>query len=391
MRLTVSTAALAALLIAVAGAAVAQPTQTQPEGTTVIPSAPADIPASASGGTTTVLPDPQPDDTNAQRAKSQPLNNAPFWRGVHDSGNVAGTVNNLQLGERGVLIQPITTYPGTRTTTAGEAWRQLRNWWIIPLGGLIVLFVVLAVALYYWIKGPIGGHGRHTGRFIERFTPLERVAHWTTAITFVILGVSGAVISFGKFFLLPIIGGQLFGWLTWFLKTTHNFVGPVFAVSMVVMFLIYLPGNWPTRDDWTWLKRVGGMLGGEHPPSHRFNAGEKIVFWGGMAALGVVVVVSGFAFDKIIPGLDLTRPQMQVVHIVHAIAAMFIIAMFIGHAYMGTIGVTGSFQAMKTGYVDEGWAEEHHRLWLDDIAAGKIPAQRSAPRPGRSGHEQPAA
>jgi formate dehydrogenase subunit gamma len=82
---------------------------------------------------------------------------------------------------------------------------------------------------------------------------------------------------------------------------------------------------------------------------------------------------------------------MQVVHIVHAIAAMFIIAMFIGHAYMGTIGVTGSWPAMKTGYVDEGWAEEHHRLWLDDIAAGKIPAQRSAPRPGRPGHEQPAA
>jgi formate dehydrogenase subunit gamma len=46
---------------------------------------------------------------------------------------------------------------------------------------------------------------------------------------------------------------------------------------------------------------------------------------------------------------------------------------------------------MRTGYVDEGWAEEHHRLWLDDIAAGKIPAQRSAPRPGRPGHEQPAA
>jgi formate dehydrogenase subunit gamma len=391
MRLTVSTAALAALLVAFAGAAAAQQTPAQPQGQTVIPSAPADMPASAPGSATTVPPEPQPNDTNAQRAKSQPLNNAPFWRGVHDSGRIAGTVNNLQLGERGVLIQPITTYPGTRSTTAGEAWRQLRNWWIIPLGGIIILFVVAAVALYYWIKGPIGGHGRHTGRFIERFTYLERVAHWSTAITFTILALSGAVISFGKFFLLPIIGGQLFGWLTWLLKTTHNFVGPLFAVSMVVMFFIYLPSNWPTRDDWAWLKRAGGMLGGEHPPSHRFNAGEKIVFWGGMAALGVAVVVSGFAFDKIIPVLDLTRPQMQVVHIVHAIAAMFIIAMFIGHAYMGTIGVSGSFQAMKTGYVDEGWAEEHHRLWLDDIAAGKIPAQRSAPRSGHPGHEQPAA
>ena len=50
---------------------------------------------------------------------------------------------------------------------------------------------------------------------IERFTHFERAVHWTTAITFVILAVSGAVMSFGKFFLLPIMGGQLFGWLTW--------------------------------------------------------------------------------------------------------------------------------------------------------------------------------
>ena len=290
----------------------------------------------------------------------------------------------------GVLVQEFTQYPGTKLTTAGEAWRQIRNWWIIPIGGVIILFVVLAVALYYKWKGPIGGHGRHTGRLIERFTYLERTLHWTTAITFVILAVSGAVMSFGKFFLLPIMGGQLFGWMTWALKTLHNFVGPLFAVSMIIMFFVYLPSNWPTRADLAWLKRAGGMLGGEHPPSHRFNAGEKIVFWGGMLVLGAVVVASGFALDKIVPGLDLTRPQMQMAHIFHAVASLLMIAMFIGHAYMGTIGVSGSYQAMKTGYVDEGWAEEHHPLWRDDIVAGKIPAQRTVPPPPRSG-EQPAA
>jgi formate dehydrogenase subunit gamma len=400
MRLMMVTkAALAAAIVAVASGVAAQQgtagvprTTTAPEASQTAPAAPAQSQIAPSDGvppgTTTGVPEPQPGDTNAQRARSQPLNNAPFWRGVHDSGRAPGTVNNRQLGEPGVLIQPITAYPGTQTTTAGEAWRQIRNWWIIPIGGAIVLFIVLAVALYYWIKGPIGGHGRHTGRVIERFTYLERVTHWSTAIAFTILAVSGVVISFGKFFLLPIIGGQLFGWLTWSLKTLHNFVGPLFAVSMIVMFFIYLPSNWPTRADWAWLKRAGGMLGGEHPPSHRFNAGEKIVFWGGMVVLGVVVVVSGFAFNKIVPGLELTRPEMQVVHIFHAVASMLMIAMFIGHAYMGTIGVSGSYQAMKTGYVDEGWAEEHHALWHDDIAAGKIPAQRSVP-PRRG--EQPAA
>ena len=381
MRSIFRSVALALALIGFGGVAAAQGGATRDDP---VPS------AVAPGASAATLAEPQPNETNAQRAKTQPGNNAPFWRGVRNSGTAPGSVNNMQAGEKGVLVQEFTQYPGTKLTTAGEAWRQIRNWWIIPIGGLIILFVVLAVALYYKIKGPIGGHGRHTGRLIERFTYFERTLHWTTAITFVVLAVSGAVMSFGKFFLLPIMGGQLFGWLTYVLKTLHNFVGPLFAVSMIVMFFVYLPSNWPTRADWAWLKRAGGMLGGEHPPSHRFNAGEKIVFWGGMLALGAVVVASGFALDKILPGLDLTRPQMQVVHIFHAVASLLMIAMFIGHAYMGTIGVSGSYQAMKTGYVDEGWAEEHHPLWRDDIVAGKIPAQRSGPRSARSG-EQPAA
>jgi len=79
---------------------------------------------------------------------------------------------------------------------------------------------------------------------------------------------------------------------------------------------------------------------------------------------------------------------MQLAHIIHSVAALLIIAMFLAHIYMGTIGMRGAYRAMKTGYVDEGWAREHHRLWYDDIAAGKIPAQRTVPGHGR---EQPAA
>jgi formate dehydrogenase subunit gamma len=414
MRLTAMLqTALAALLVASAGAAGAQsgtagvpratlPTEVQssaaaqPQPPVQIQIAPTDgappivlPPGSSATITTTVLPEPQPTDTNAQRAKSQPLNNAPFWRGVHDSGRAPGTVNNRQLGEPGVLIQPITSYPGTLMTTAGEAWRQIRNWWIVPFGGALVLIVIVALALFYWAKGPIGGHEPETGRVIERFTYFERAAHWVNAIAFCILAVSGIVMAFGKFFLLPILGGLLFGWLTWLLKTMHNFVGPLFAVSLVIVFLAFVRSNWPTGADWQWVKRGGGMFGsGGEPPSHRFNAGEKLVFWVGMGVLGLIVVVSGFALDKVVPGLELTRSGMQVAHIVHAIAAVLIIAVFLGHIYMGTIGMRGSYRAMKTGYVDETWAREHHRLWYDDIAAGKIPAQRTVPGPGR---EQPAA
>jgi formate dehydrogenase subunit gamma len=34
---------------------------------------------------------------------------------------------------------------------------------------------------------------------------------------------------------------------------------------------------------------------------------------------------------------------------------------------------------MRTGYVDEAWAREHHQYWAEDIRAGKIPVQRSQP------------
>ncbi len=64
---------------------------------------------------------------------------------------------------------------------------------------------------------------------------------------------------------------------------------------------------------------------------------------------------------------------------VHAVAAVLMMTVLMGHIYMGTVGVKGAYGAMRTGYVDEGWAKEHHELWYNDIKAGKIPAQRSTP------------
>ena len=96
------------------------------------------------------------------------------------------------------------------------------------------------------------------------------------------LAVSGLVMAFGKFFLLPVLGGAIFGGLTYALKTLHNFAGPVFAVSLAAVFFTFLRHNWPQRGDLDWLLKGGGMFGrsrGHEPPSHRFNAGEKLVFW----------------------------------------------------------------------------------------------------------------
>jgi len=325
--------------------------------------------------------------TNGERMKVQPGNNAPMWRQVGSGVTGYSSLPLSEAPEAGNLIQRFVQYPGSRFTNAGEAWRQVRNDWIIPYGAALLFVVLLALAIFYFARGPIGLHGKETGRRIERFTPFERAAHWSNAIAFVTLAVSGIVMAFGKFFLLPVLGGALFGWLAYALKNVHNFVGPLFVITTLFMIFTFIRDNFPKKVDWDWIKSAGGLFGGREAPSHRFNAGEKLVFWGGVLFLGTIVIGSGLFLDKLLPGFVYTRGEMQVAHMIHAVATLLMMAMIMGHIYIGTLGMKGAYKAMRTGYVDETWAREHHELWYDDIAAGKIPAQRTAD--GRSAPARP--
>ena len=384
-RSSVSTHIQSGLLTAclMLGAVLSVSAQTQPA--TAAPaaeSAKAAAPGVQSANIFSIAPDANSDpkyadQNNGERGKVQPGNNAPMWRQVGAGVTGYSSLPASQAPEAGNLIQPFVQYPGSKLTTAGEAWRQVRNNWIIPYGGSLLLIAALAIALFYYGKGTMTLHGAETGRKIERFTPLERSAHWTNAIAFVLLAVSGVVMAFGKFFIQPIIGNALFGWLTYVLKNVHNFAGPLFAVSLIIVFVTFLKDNFPSKEDITWLLKGGGLLSGQEVPSHRFNAGEKVVFWFGVLGLGLIVVASGLVLDKLIPGLIYERSTMQIANMIHGVATILMMAMFMGHIYMGTIGMQGAYSAMRNGYVDETWAKEHHELWYNDIKAGKIPAHRS--------------
>ena len=116
------------------------------------------------------------------------------------------------------------------------------------------------------------------------------------------------------------------------------------------------------------------MAKGKHIPSGKFNGGEKVWFWGGVVVLSVIVIWSGLIL--LFPNFDQTRSVMQEAWIWHACAALLYIAISFGHIYLGTIGLDGAYQAMRTGYVDEVWAKEHHEYWYNDSEIRQAPGGR---------------
>lgn len=304
----------------------------------------------------------------AQRQQEQPLNNAPVWRDVRGGENPFQTTQVRGI-ETNVLVQ-----------SEGEIWRQIRNGPVTIYGGWLFVLGLVGAALFYWWKGPIRLHGQPSGRMIERFTAWERVLHWTTAIAFVILSLSGIVILFGKYVLLPMFGYTLFSWLAILSKNLHNFVGPLFVICTALMIVQFAGKNLPRAYDWIWLRKAGGLVSGEHVPSGKFNAGEKGWFWVGVTALGIIVSVTGLVLD--FPNFAQGREMMQQANVVHAIAAVLFMTMSLGHIYLGTIGQEGSYNSMRQGYVDETWAREHHEYWYNEVkgqpgAGGAMSAARA--------------
>lgn len=310
---------------------------------------------------------PAAQDTQAERQDKQPGNNAPVWREVQ-SGEANYT--SIKGPETGVLIQQQARFFGQDTmTTAGEAWRKYRNGPITFYGGWLIVLIAAAIGVFYLWKGPIKLHQPPSGRMILRFSAIERWAHWSMAISFCVLGISGLVIFFGKYIILPVIGYTLFSWLTMLMKNLHNFIGPLFMLSILLFFVIYVRHNLPAKGDLQWLVRFGGMLSGKEVPSGRFNAGEKGWFWVGVVVLGIAMSISGVIL--LFPNFEQVRTTMQQASIVHAGAGALFVALSLAHIYMGTIGVQGAYEGMRNGYVDETWAREHHELWHDEVKSGK--------------------
>ena len=300
-----------------------------------------------------------------------PLHAQPQWTPVDPDASAVSEQMLLQQSPRiegridipnqtaGVLMQP-----------TGRVWRYFHEVTLHWLGALIILGTVAGLAAAYFILGRLRISAGRSGRKVLRFKAFERFAHWLTAVSFVILGLSGLNVTFGKLLLLPLIGPDAFSTFSEAAKYAHNFTSFAFVLGLLLIIMIFIKDNIPDRTDIEWFKQGGGFIKSKHAPARRFNAGEKLVFWGALGA-GAAVSVSGFVL--LFPFYGTNIAAMQIAQVVHSVIAILFVALILGHIYIGTLGMEGAFEAMWTGEVDFNWAKEHHDLWLKErLAQGPL-------------------
>jgi formate dehydrogenase subunit gamma len=257
----------------------------------------------------------------------------------------------------------------------GRSWRRFHEVTLRWLGAIMILGMLLALVIFYLTRGMVRLEKGRSGVTVVRFNAFERFIHWMTATCFIILGLSGLNITFGKKLLLPLISPDAFtAWSQW-AKYMHNYLSFPFTIGVIVVFLMWIAGNIPNRVDVEWAKRGGGLFGNDHPPAYRFNGGQKAISWLQMLG-GTSMAITGYLLMFPFYGTDVGT--MQTAQMIHGIIAMLYVALMIAHIYIGTIGMEGAFEGMGSGTVDINWAKQHHSLWLEQEMARTGPNESKA-------------
>ena len=277
-------------------------------------------------------------------------------------------ISTLPAPAAGVLVQP-----------QGRDWRKWHNSQIFYGGGLYIFGVSFLIALFLAWRGRIPIREGESGQTIERFNLFERANHWMTAVSFILMALTGLIILYGNWLVRPWLGANTYAGLAQLSAWLHMTFAVPFVIGILVMIAVWIGQNVPERLDWEWLKRGGGFISDaqENPPARKFNAGQKLVFWG-VALGGLVLTATGVGL--MFPFLWAGYTGMQLAQAVHATVALLLIGLIIGHIYIGTIGMQGAFDAMWSGRVDRNWAKEHHRLWYRRVADNTEPRSERATR-----------
>lgn len=272
----------------------------------------------------------------------------------------------LKAGERGKPSSDTAT--GQLIQKLGEDWRRLRGEVIVKYSGYLLGGVIVLIALFRLLRGKIMIRAGRSGRTIARFSLSHRAAHWFLAATFIVMAISGLIILLGRPLLVPLIGREANAMLASVALQVHNLLGLVYVLALLIVVVRFMKGNFFQRADLGWILKVGGLIGG-HASSNRYNFGEKTWYWM-VALMGLGMSVTGPFL--LFPWLSDTLAFHQGATILHATGAVVLIAMAMGHIYIGSIGMEGSIDSMLKGEVDENWAREHHDLWYRQVTGKPV-------------------
>ena len=313
-----------------------------------------------------------------------------LWRALR-YGSADVTVSNSGPGAT-ILVQD-----------AGMRWLDYREGTLADYGANTIVLTLVLLGMFFIVRGRIRIDGKKTGRTILRFNSVERFAHWLLAGSFILLGITGLITLFGRKVLIPALGHEAFATIALASKWIHNNISWAFMIALVMIFVLWVVHNLPSRTDLNWIRQGGGIFSDAHPPAKKFNAGQKVIFWS-VIILGGSISVSGLSllfpfempmfamtFEKLnavglpalfgfgeLPTTLTPHEEMQYALIWHSVIAFVLIAIIIAHIYIGTVGMEGAYDAMGSGEVEEQWAREHHSLWVEDVKSKEAEAPKAA-------------
>jgi formate dehydrogenase subunit gamma len=209
-------------------------------------------------------------------------------------------------------------------------------------------------------------HGR-----ILRYQFHERLTHWISAFAYIYCMLTGLAFWSPWLFWLAILmgGGQVS-------RMLHPWFGLIFTVAVLFMYVMWAGQMRTTETDKAWWRSLHYYVRNEDekmPPAGRYNAGQKLLFWG-FFIFGLLLVVSGAVlwFPEWIPWS--LRSFRYIAVLVHVSSALLTIGLFMIHIYMSVFAERGAFGSVIRGDVSQEFAKRYHPAWYEEVVGA--PATR---------------
>ncbi len=263
------------------------------------------------------------------------------------------------------LIYNIINYGKEGTLGLGYIFTKLQSKYFSNLFFALITAVPLIFFIHYKIIGPkIFSHDK---KKLYLFTIFNRLVHAIAALSFILIIPTGLIMIFGSYF----NGGS-------FVKTCqyiHVIATPMFLISVIPMFIMWVKDMTFTNDDIKWMMILGGYLSKEKKPipAGKFNAGQKMWFW--VCTLGgILMIISGaFLYFQDVPFVLLSFVGLSKIEflriciILHNVLGMMVTALFITHIYMSMFAIKGAIHSIITGYKEEEEVEILHSSFYKQL------------------------